>query len=51
MVVSSSLLGPHQAYLHQRWDDGVRSTSQLHQELRDASQVGEQIGPVGSDRA
>jgi transposase len=29
------LLGPHQAYLRQRWDDGVRSTNQLHAELRD----------------
>jgi transposase len=28
------LLGPHQAYLRQRWDDGIRSTEQLHQELR-----------------
>jgi transposase len=28
------LLDPHQAYLRQRWDDGVRSTSRLHQELR-----------------
>ena len=28
------LLDPHQAYLRQRWDDGVRSTTQLHQELR-----------------
>ena len=27
------LLGPHQAYLRQRWDEGVRSTSQLHEEL------------------
>jgi hypothetical protein len=27
------LLDPHQAYLRQRWDDGVRSTSRLHQEL------------------
>jgi transposase len=29
------LLGPHQAYLRQRWDDGVRSTNRLHQELRE----------------
>ena len=28
------LLGPHQAYLRQRWDQGMRSTQQLHQELR-----------------
>ena len=29
------LLGPHQAYLRQRWDEGIRSTEQLHQELRE----------------
>jgi len=29
------LLGPHQAYLQQRWDDGIRSTEQLHAKLRD----------------
>ena len=29
------LLGPHQAWLRQRWDDGARSTEQLHAELRD----------------
>jgi transposase len=29
------LLGPHQAYLRQRWDEGVRSTGRLHQELRE----------------
>jgi transposase len=29
------LLGPHQAYLRQRWDEGIRSTERLHQELRD----------------
>ena len=29
------LLGPHQAYLRQRWDEGVRSTERLHPELRD----------------
>jgi len=28
------LLGPHQAYLRQRWNDGVRSTERLHAELR-----------------
>ena len=28
------LLGPHQAYLRQRWDEGVRSTNRLHEELR-----------------
>lgn len=29
------LLGPHQAYLRQRWDEGIRSTSRLHAELRE----------------
>jgi transposase len=29
------LLGPHQAYLRQRWDDGVRSTNRLHEELKE----------------
>ena len=29
------LLGPHQDWLRQRWDEGVRSTEQLHDELRD----------------
>jgi len=29
------LLGPHQAYLRQRWDEGVRSTGRLHEELRE----------------
>ena len=29
------LLGPHQAYLRQRWDEGIRSTEPLHQELRE----------------
>jgi len=29
------LLGPHQAYLRQRWDEGIHSTRRLHQELRD----------------
>ncbi len=28
------LLGPHQAYLRQRWEEGCRSTKRLHQELR-----------------
>ncbi len=28
------LLGPHQAYLRQRWDEGIRSTEKLHAELR-----------------
>jgi hypothetical protein len=29
------LLGPHQDWLQQRWDEGIRSTEQLHAELRD----------------
>ena len=29
------LLGPHQAYLRQRWGEGIRSTERLHQELRE----------------
>jgi transposase len=28
------LLGPHQSYLQQRWDEGIRSTQKLHEELR-----------------
>jgi hypothetical protein len=28
------LLGPHQDWLRQRWDEGIRSTEQLHAELR-----------------
>jgi hypothetical protein len=27
------LLGPHQDYLRQRWDEGIRSTDRLHAEL------------------
>jgi transposase len=29
------LLGAHQAYLRRRWDEGIRSTERLHQELRE----------------
>jgi transposase len=29
------LLGPHQDWLQQRWDEGIRSTERLHAELRD----------------
>ena len=29
------LLGPHQDWLRQRWEEGARSTEQLHAELRD----------------
>jgi len=36
------LLGPHQAYLRQRWDEGIRSTGQLHQELRERGYRGSQ---------
>jgi transposase len=34
------LLGPHQDWLRQRWDDGVRSTQRLHAELRDRGYQG-----------
>ncbi|HEY6274870.1 MAG TPA: transposase [Streptosporangiaceae bacterium] len=33
-LTQPGLLGPHQAYLRQRWDEGVRSTERLHQEVR-----------------
>jgi transposase len=36
------LLGPHQAYLRQRWDEGIRSTQRLHQELRERGYRGSQ---------
>jgi hypothetical protein len=36
------LLGPHQAYLRQRWDEGIRSTERLHQELRERGYRGSQ---------
>ena len=29
------LLAPHQDYLRQRWDEGIRSTERLHAELRE----------------
>jgi transposase len=34
-LTQPGLLGPHQAYLRQRWDEGIRSTERLHTELRD----------------
>jgi transposase len=34
-LTQPGLLGPHQAYLRQRWDEGIRSTERLHQELSD----------------
>ena len=34
-LAQPGLLGPHQAYLRQRWDEGCHSTQRLHQELRD----------------
>jgi transposase len=34
------LLGPHQDWLRQQWDEGLRSTEQLHQELRDRGYQG-----------
>ena len=36
------LLGPHQAYLRQRWHEGIRSTEQLHAELRERGYRGSQ---------
>ncbi len=33
-LARSGLLGPHQAYLRQRWDERLRSTERLHGELR-----------------
>jgi transposase len=34
------LLGPHQDWLRQRWEEGVRSTERLHAELRDRGYQG-----------
>jgi transposase len=34
-LMRPGLLGPHQAYLRQRWDEGIRSTGRLHAELRE----------------
>jgi transposase len=33
-LVRPGLLGPHQDWLRQRWDEGIRSTERLHAELR-----------------
>ena len=33
-VTRPGLLGPHLTYLHQRWDEGCRSTDKLNGELR-----------------
>jgi len=33
-LVRPGLLGPHQDWLRQRWEEGVRSTERLHAELR-----------------
>jgi len=33
-LMRPGLLGPHQAWLRQRWDEGIRSTERLYQELR-----------------
>jgi len=33
-VARPGLLGPHLPYLHQRWDEGCRSTERLHEEIR-----------------
>jgi hypothetical protein len=34
-LIRPGLLGPHQDWLRQRWDEGVRSTERLHADLRD----------------
>jgi transposase len=39
-LMRPGLLGPHQAWLQQRWDDGIRSTERLYQELRDRGYSG-----------
>ena len=39
-LTGPGLLGPHQDWLRQRWDDGVRSTQRLHAELRDRGYQG-----------
>ena len=41
-LMRPGLLGPHQAYLRQRWDEGIRSTEPLHQELRERGYRGSQ---------
>jgi transposase len=33
-LMRPGLLGPHQDWLRQRWDEGIRSTERLYQELR-----------------
>jgi transposase len=39
-LTGPGLLGPHQAYLRQRWDEGIRSTERLHAELRERGYPG-----------
>lgn len=39
-LIRPGLLGPHQDWLRQRWDDGIRSTERLHAELRDRGYPG-----------
>ena len=39
-LAPAGLLGPHQDWLRQRWDEGIRSTEQLHAELRDRGYQG-----------
>jgi len=34
-VTRLGLPDPHQVYPRQRWDEGIRSTERLHQELRE----------------
>ena len=39
-LMRPGLPGPHQAWLRQRWDEGIRSTERLYQELRDRGYQG-----------
>jgi transposase len=39
-LMRPGLLGPHQDWLRQRWDEGIRSTERLHAELRDRGYQG-----------
>jgi transposase len=39
-LTEPGLLGPHQAWLQQRWDEGNRSTQRLHQELQERGYQG-----------
>jgi transposase len=39
-LTQPGLLGPHQDWLRQRWDEGIRSTERLHAELRERGYQG-----------